>query len=348
MDEITDSFGQEHRNALDLFEELRVLAAADPKEARVRFCHAIDSSSPELGMLIQLISAPGEGRLRQLVANAIRSRPDRGGLIHYLQAWHDSEADEFAKRAIAAALKGVPQPRSRGAIMPTRAAESHQDLVDLADTYRYVADRLCHLVRNALPEPDRRQRRIQALARTSENEEIVAEAVALGEAFRRLSRVVEFDVDDEYFCIKPFSILDWIEAMNLDFAAQFEPILLTIIRSPDWPGAQVLANSFWLETAFRNIWRNAANEVGVGCRITVEATIQHHQLVLLILDNGPGFPENAEGVVFQEQFSPRGGNHGRGLLEVLDSVRRMKGNVKLVRRAGVLRLEIVLPLARID
>jgi sigma-B regulation protein RsbU (phosphoserine phosphatase) len=45
--------------------------------------------------------------LRHLVASALRSNRDKERLAPYLIAWHEIETDEFAKRAIEAALDGV-------------------------------------------------------------------------------------------------------------------------------------------------------------------------------------------------------------------------------------------------
>ena len=53
------------------------------------------------------ISSPADGRLRHLVASALRNNRDKERLAPYLIAWHEIETDEFAKRAIAAALDGV-------------------------------------------------------------------------------------------------------------------------------------------------------------------------------------------------------------------------------------------------
>ena len=50
---------------------------------------------------------PADGRLRRLVASSLRNHRDKDRLAPYLIDWHEIETDEFAKRAIAAALDGV-------------------------------------------------------------------------------------------------------------------------------------------------------------------------------------------------------------------------------------------------
>jgi sigma-B regulation protein RsbU (phosphoserine phosphatase) len=88
-------------------ERLRHLAVADPREARKAFLQIFDSGGSALDRFLEQISSPTDGRLRHLVASALRNERDKERLAPYLIAWHEIETDEFAKRAIAAALNGV-------------------------------------------------------------------------------------------------------------------------------------------------------------------------------------------------------------------------------------------------
>jgi phosphoserine phosphatase RsbU/P len=93
--------------AEDLHEKLRRLAVEDPREARRAFLLLFDSGGPVLEQFLEQISSPADGRLRHLVASALRNNRDKERLAPYLIAWHEIETDEFAKRAVAAALDGV-------------------------------------------------------------------------------------------------------------------------------------------------------------------------------------------------------------------------------------------------
>jgi len=86
---------------------LRRLAVEDPREARKAFLQLFDSGGPLLDQFLGEISSPADGRLRHLVASALRNNRDKERLAPYLIAWHEIETDEFAKRAMAAALNGV-------------------------------------------------------------------------------------------------------------------------------------------------------------------------------------------------------------------------------------------------
>jgi phosphoserine phosphatase RsbU/P len=90
-----------------LYESLRHLAVEDPREARKVFLRYFDSGGSTLEEFLGQISSPADGRLRHLVASALRNNRDKERLAPYLIAWHEIETDAFAKRAIAAALDGV-------------------------------------------------------------------------------------------------------------------------------------------------------------------------------------------------------------------------------------------------
>jgi len=90
-----------------LHERLRRLAVEDPREARKAFLRLFDSGGSALEQFLGHVSSPADGRLRHLIAGALRNNRDKERLAPYLIAWHEIETDEFAKRAIAAALDGV-------------------------------------------------------------------------------------------------------------------------------------------------------------------------------------------------------------------------------------------------
>src|SRR5215471_2006719 len=90
-----------------LYETLRRLAVEDPREARRVFLWYLDSGGSALERFLEQISSSADGRLRHLVASALRNNRDKERLAAYLIAWHEIETDEFAKRVIASALDGV-------------------------------------------------------------------------------------------------------------------------------------------------------------------------------------------------------------------------------------------------
>ena len=103
-----------------LYERLRRLVVEDPREARRVFLQLLDSSGPPLDHFLGRISSPADGRIRQLVASALRNHRDRERLAPHLIAWQEIETDEFTHRAIAAALDGLI---TRSAAQTTLAQE---------------------------------------------------------------------------------------------------------------------------------------------------------------------------------------------------------------------------------
>ena len=99
-----------------LHQKLRRLAVEDPREARKAFLMLFDSGSAALEQFLGQISSTADGRLRHLVSSALRNNRDKERLAPYLIAWHEIETDEFAKRAMAAALDGVTTPASQTAL----------------------------------------------------------------------------------------------------------------------------------------------------------------------------------------------------------------------------------------
>src|SRR5947209_1502079 len=89
-----------------LYDGLRRLVVEDPREARRVFLQVLDSGGPALDHFLGRISSPADGRLRQLVAKALRNPRDRERLAPHLIAWQEIETDEFTHRAIAGALEG--------------------------------------------------------------------------------------------------------------------------------------------------------------------------------------------------------------------------------------------------
>ena len=96
---------------------------------------------------------------------------------------------------------------------------------------------------------------------------------------------------------------------------------------------------------FWNLWKNAQQAVGNPCEITVRVTLRASEAELLFLDNGGGFSQDHAGVAFVEQFSSKGTDRGRGLLEVQDAIRRLGGTVELAVIGGAYRIRMLLPLS---
>ena len=328
-----------------LLAELRRLAVHDPRGARERFCTLLAGDPLVLEGLLAKLDAPGDGRLRQLIANAVRTRPDKEKVLPYLRSWHAMETDEFAKRAISAAISGTHATSPAHA--PAREPELiHQELID---AYRYAAGRLQHKLRNAFMGPSGHLIKLECLARTIQDTRVSAELAAitaeLQNGFTTISRIMEFNNDDNYFQQRSISICEWLEGMNTDYARKYQPVALSFSGRATVESTRIRANNYLLETIFWNIWVNAQQAVEGPCRIEPHLSTVSSHLRMIICDNGPGFSQAVIGIALQEQFSTnQNGNRGRGLLEVVDAVQKLHGSIELVRHTdGTYRLCILFP-----
>src|SRR5262245_11232985 len=138
----------------EVLEQLRREAVTDPKQARASVQAILNGPEAELVSLLQEVSGPGDGRVRQVVAMVFRLDSGAGVLEPWLRRWLESEPDEFTKNAVEAALASrtmATLPRSAPRVAGSQVIEA----------YRYVADRLCHRVRNALALPNSQLVRLQ-------------------------------------------------------------------------------------------------------------------------------------------------------------------------------------------
>lgn len=327
-----------------VYAEVRELAARDPRDAREHFCRLLDGDAPDLEEVLRLAAAPGEGRVRQLIANSVRTRPDKTRLVPHLISWLKDETDEFAKKAIVAALENVDL-RSLGGAQESPIAD-----MQLVDTYRYVRDRLCHELRNALMRPRAHVIRLRDALGDLGDPELrgrLRESIGqLDDALQSVGRIVELDCGDDFFTIRPIQICEWLTAMNADYASKFTALALTLDGPGSRLGLRVLGSDYLLRTIFWNLWMNAQQAVGGDCRLRVTVVAQGGLAKLVVSDNGAGFSKDFAEVLFRERYSSKGTHRGEGLLQVLDAAQRLRGRASLVADpSGAYRVSIELPIS---
>lgn len=337
----------QNRNDVTAYhQKLRRLAVEDPLLASDEFLAILDSDPAALEGILQLVSSPGEGRLRQIIANAVRSLPAKERLVPFLIRWRDVETDEFAFRAINGALVDLdlssytPVDRSAPLVPP-----------EIVEGYRYAADRLSHKLRNALSNPEARILRLRsavnALTDDAQKGRLLSLLGELNDDLQRVGRVIgSVESDPSYFQIRPIQLSDWLALMNKKYGSQYSPIKLTIKSDLD-SSVVTLASDYLFETVFWNLWVNAQEAVGEVCSITVVITEEAEVLKVVLIDNGDGFPPELENVIFRQMFSNKSPERGRGLLEVQDAVERLHGRVGLVEVGPrEYRVRIIIPIVR--
>jgi len=323
--------------------DLRYLVASDPKRARSAFLTLLRGDAPLLDAVLKNVSRAGDGRLRQMIATVYRTDDTASSLEPWLRQWIKIEPDEFTKAAIAAALSG----RTRG---KTLRPAPRVHAANTVEAYRYVADRLCHRVRNALSLPIAQIVRLEQLASEVNDPELHSELMQvranLQKGLLRISRNVEFDTGDDYLTWQSVQIVEWLESSANEFASRFGPAKFAVTCDQTVRRIKVRATRFFLETAFGNLWSNAVQAVEPPCQIDVQCALdsQRGQLEMIICDNGPGFSESHLETAFQQVFSTKHQFRGRGLLEIADAIIRLQGTVQLTKTInGDFRIQISMP-----
>lgn len=324
-----------------VYDRLRVLAINDPKQAREEFLKLYDANDPVLSALFERLRRPSEGRLRQLVANALRAHPEKARVLAELSAWQKAETDEFTRRAIAATLEGTDAPKSRR----TRAGRAAPLPEDVIDMYRYVAGRLRHRLRNTMLPAQMHAGHLQNNMIAAADPDFQVALAKLNESLLALGRELEAtDVDPQYFEERHISLADWLRQLNLKYASRYKAVTLTLTNA-EHIQKRVVASDYLLETIFWNIWLNAQQAVPVSCAISITFQVSGDRLILRIVDNGPGFGQQVKDVAFQQQYSSsKEKGRGRGLLEIQEAVERLAGQIRLVEIQSSYRIEIQLPL----
>jgi signal transduction histidine kinase len=328
----------------DFSERMKRLSVEDPKAARVLFLEAFEANGLELEAFLVRLRRPNEGRLRQVVANAVRTHPAKGRLVSDLTMWRETETDEFTRRALESALAGVDVTTVKGGaqlqgFLPNGAAE----------TYRYVSSRVRHRLRNAMLAAQVYATRLATFP--SADPDAQETAAKLNDAMKLLGRELEAtDVDPGHFRLRSIALADWIRQLNRRYAEQYSPVDLRVTGA-DNPTIRVSANDYLLETVFWNIWLNAHQATGSHCQMTIEFEVIASDVVLLVLDNGDGFSRDVQDLAFQQEYSTKdkggGAGRGRGLLEIQDAVERLGGRVELRETATRgFRIQIRLPMEK--
>ena len=131
-----------------------------------------------LNNVLTAASRPGDGGLHQMIATVFKTDEKATILESWLHRWLEVEPDEFTKNAIESALASrAPAPAQRSA--------SRNPTVQTVEAYRYVADRLCHRIRNALTLPNSQLIRLQYLVGDIGDPSLKQELMEILTGFRR-------------------------------------------------------------------------------------------------------------------------------------------------------------------
>ncbi len=324
--------------------DIRWLVASDPKRARQHFQRLLTEGGEPVRRFLSTASRPGDGRLRQMVATVYRTEPAASILEAWLTEWLAVETDEFTRTAVENAL-------ASRAPTPVRQRGSRGSPEQIVEAYRFVSDRLCHRIRNAMALPNAQLKRltelIDQLPETNHRTDLQETVVAIQGGFVKIARNVEFNTDDHYLEWDAIAPIEWLSANERSLRERFGSARLVIRGHNTVRHARVRATPFLLETLFGNLWTNAvqASESPRSLELECAVDAPKREVLMVILDSGPGFSDAHLDDAFRQMFSTKGQSRGRGLLEIADAVARLQGAVSFVRRGeGDHRVSITLPL----
>ncbi|MFL5675435.1 MAG: ATP-binding protein [Chloroflexota bacterium] len=135
-----------------------------------------------------------------------------------------------------------------------------------------------------------------------------------------------------------------------DESERLQRLLPTVARSEEarWPGVTfvldvtsglptVVADPTYVEQVFRNLLSNAAKYGGAGSTVTVQATAGEDEVIVRVLDDGPGFPAEETNRLFELFYRSPGtagsaSGAGIGLFVCARLVAAMGGRIWAVPR----------------
>lgn len=337
-------------SSTQIYEQFRLLVLTDRRRARNQLNEWLDRDDGVLDPLLKLMSAPSEGRVRQLVANTVRLRHDASKLTNHLRAWHEYESDEFTRKAIEAALDSLTDV-SDAPLRSERRTQQRQELSskEAISVYRWFAGRLCHRVRNALSDPAAAILKLERFSRKLPPGDdvltIQQEIALLKTMLTRVSRVVEFDTSDNYLEWKEIPLWPTLNRIAGQYAARFEPVQFALSGPAAEFPVSIVGTELLIETVLWNLLKNASEAVGPGCRVEAIASGSGDQVTLDFVDNGSGLLQDEAEDAFSVAFSSKKEFGGQGLLEVADAVSRLRGIAEVVHLRDAYRVRISLPVA---
>jgi len=167
-------------------------------------------------------------------------------------------------------------------------------------------------------------------------------------------------ISDLVGAIKEYTHMDQAPVQNVDVVKSLETTLtilnhklkrgVTVQR--DYQPVPLLVNSFGSE--LNQVWTNIIDNAIDAMHGTGELRIRTYRddgcVVVEIVDNGPGIPEEVQPHIFEPFFTTKGVGEGTGL--GLDTVQRIvkkhRGNIQLSSKPGDTRFQVWLPLVTLE
>ncbi len=172
----------------------------------------------------------------------------------------------------------------------------------------------------------------------------------LGEIEQSTGRIAEL-----VKAVKSYSYMDQSPMQKVDVHEGIESTLtmlghklknVTVVRSFDRSIPPIMAYGSELNQVWTNLIDNAIDAVNGKGKICVGTSLEHNQLVVEIVDNGPGIPPEVQAHLFEPFYTTKPVGAGTGLGLIISNrivADRHGGEIEFESRPGETRFKVRLP-----
>ncbi|MGO8677859.1 MAG: ATP-binding protein [Limisphaerales bacterium] len=165
-------------------------------------------------------------------------------------------------------------------------------------------------------------------------------------------------IADMVKAVKSYSYMDQSPMQEIDVHEGIESTLtmlghklknVTLVRAFDLSAPRIMAYGGELNQVWTNLIDNAIDAVKGAGRICVGTCREDNQLVVEIVDNGPGIPLDVQSHLFEPFFTTKSVGSGTGLGLIISNrivADRHGGEIEFESRPGETRFKVRLPLRR--
>src|SRR6185503_7805524 len=158
--------------------------------------------------------------------------------------------------------------------------------------------------------------------------------------------------------VKSYSYMDQSPMQEIDVHEGLESTLtmlghklknVTLIRAFDHSIPRIPAYGSELNQVWTNLIDNAIDAVKGTGKICVGTSFEHDQVVVEIVDNGPGIPADVQARMFEPFFTTKTVGKGTGLGLIISNRivgDRHGGEIEFESKPGETRFKVRLPVAR--
>ena len=124
---------------------------------------------------------------------------------------------------------------------------------------------------------------------------------------------------------------------------------VTLVRAYDRSAPRIMAHGGELNQVWTNLIDNAIDAVKGAGKICVGTFVEGNQLVVEIVDDGPGIPPEIQPRIFEPFFTTKSVGSGTGLGLIISNrivADRHGGEIEFESRPGETRFKVRLPIRR--